>query len=134
MVSPTIITLTCGQDVIVDNLVGVISLTIECIVYNGSEPFTFQVLKDGELIGNNFMLSFTPPTDNNFGTYTFTLSTEHCGNVTAVSRIIHQGQFLRFTFKVVVYQIAISYTYICMHMSDSINYHDIHTCIYVPYL
>ena len=88
MVSPTAIILTCGQDVIVDTLVGVISLAIECMIYNGSEPFTLQVLKDGELISTNFMLSFTPPSDDNFGTYTFTLSTEHCGNVTAVSRIV----------------------------------------------
>ena len=91
MVEPRFITLTCGQDVIVDTLVGVSSLTIQCTIYNGSEPFMLQVLKDGELISTNFMLSFTPPSNDTFGTYTFIISTEHCGNVTVVSRIIQQG-------------------------------------------
>ena len=91
-VSPFFISLTCGQDITVETLVGVASLSIGCAAFNGSEPLTMEVFKDGELLGGpGFTVSMLPPSDYDFGTYTFALSTEKCGTTTAVSRIIRQG-------------------------------------------
>ena len=99
-VSPFFISLTCGQDVTVQTLVGVSTLVINCGIFNGSEPLTMEIFKDGELIRSmmGLGLTMTPPSDDDFGTYTFGLSTEKCGATSAVSRIIRQGQFSRFTF------------------------------------
>ena len=97
-VNPSFISLTCGQDITVETLVGVASLSIYCAAFNGSEPLTTEIYKDGELLrGYGFTVSMLPPSDDDFGTYTFALSTEKCGTTTAVS-IIRQGQFSRFTF------------------------------------
>ena len=92
-VSPFFISLTCGQDITVESLVGVASLSIGCQAFNGSEPLITEVFKDGERIEDMMGFTFTmlPPSDDDFGTYTFALSTEKCGTTTAVSRIIHQG-------------------------------------------
>ena len=100
IVNPFFISLTCGQDITVETLVGVTSLSIGCAAFNGSEPLVMEVFKDGERIEGMMGLAFTmlPPSDDDFGTYTFALSTEKCGATTAVSRIIRQGQFSRFTF------------------------------------
>ena len=88
LVNPFLISMSCGQDVIVDSLATVGSIVINCEAYNGSEPFVQEVYKDGELIQTGTLsLLFSPPTDDNFGTYTFALSTEKCGTATAVSRI-----------------------------------------------
>ena len=64
-----------------------------------------EVFKDGKLISNNveligitLTLTIIPPSDDDFGTYTFALSTEGCGSTSAVSRIIRQGQFLNYNF------------------------------------
>ena len=96
-VSPFFISLTCGQDITVEILVGVASLSIGCAAFNGSEPWVMEVFKDGELIGGGmignigFTFTMIPPSDDDFGTYTFALSTEKCDTATAVSRIIRQG-------------------------------------------
>ena len=98
-VNPFVILLTCGQDVTVETLVGVSLLSIYCAAFNGSEPLVTEIFKDGELIGGyDFTVSMIRPSDDDFGTYTFALSTEKCGSTTAVSRIIRPGQFSRFTF------------------------------------
>ena len=90
VVFPTFVTMTCGQDITADTLEGVSSLSIQCASFNGSEPLTTEVYKDGELIGNSFPLSIIPASDDDFGTYTFVLSNE-CGIDVAVSRILRQG-------------------------------------------
>ena len=92
-VSPFFISLTCGQDITVETLVGVASLSIGCAAFNGSQPLVMKVFKDGELIVGmtGFTFIMLPPSDDDFGTYTFALSTEKCGTATAVSRIIRQG-------------------------------------------
>ena len=69
----------------------VFSLIIQCTVFNGSSPVP-QVFKDGVLIGSSFPLTILSPTDDDFGTYTFALTT-CCGSTQTVSRIIRQGQF-----------------------------------------
>ena len=90
--SPFFISLTCGQDFTIESLVGVASLSIGCQAFNGSEPLVTEIYKDGELLGGTgFTVSMLPPSDYDFGTYTFALSTEKCGTTTAVSRIIRQG-------------------------------------------
>ena len=95
-VTPNVIFLTCGQDVTVETLIGVTLLSINCYAFNASKSLTTKVYKDGELLGGTGVLMI-PPSDDDFGAYTFVLSTD-CGNATAVSRIIRQGQFSRFTF------------------------------------
>ena len=92
LVTPGFIRLTCGQDVVVPTLQGVVTLIIQCFIFNGSSPVS-QVFKDGVQISNRFLLIISPGSDADFGTYTFGLSTECCGSTMAVSRIIRQGQF-----------------------------------------
>ena len=91
-VTPFFVSITCGQDAEITSLEPVFSLIIQCSIFNGSDPVP-QVFKDGVLIGNSFPLTIVSPTDDDFGTYTFVLTTERCGSTQAVSRIIHQGQF-----------------------------------------
>ena len=104
IVNNFLVSFGCGQDVEVASFATVNTLIINCEAFNGSEPFVQEIYKDGVLIQNGTYLSLldTSPSDDNFGTYTFALSTEKCGSTTAVSRILRQGQFSRFTFKVVV--------------------------------
>ena len=92
--TPFFIILTCGQDITVETLVGVQFLAIRCRIFNGTQPLLMEIFKDGELISNSLELTILPPSDDDFGTYTFALSTEGCGSTSAVSRIIRRGQFL----------------------------------------
>ena len=91
MVTPAFISITCGQDAVVPTLQGVFTLIIQCIRFNESFP-VFAVFKDGVLIRNSFPLTISSPSNDDFGTYTFSLSTEFCGTTTAVSRKLRQGQ------------------------------------------
>ena len=93
LVNPFLISMSCGQDVTVDSLATVGTVVINCEAFNGSEPFVQEVYKDGELIqhGTSLSVLITSVSDDDFGTYTFALSTEKCGTATAVSRIIRQG-------------------------------------------
>ena len=91
-VSTPFISLTCGQDLGVQTLLGVGTVLMECTAFNGSQPLTMAVYKDGELIpGAGFPYRIVSPTDDDFGTYTFVLSTEGCGSTSAVSRILRLG-------------------------------------------
>ena len=92
MVTPGFIGLTCGQDVVVPTLQGVAILLFQCNIFNGSSPVS-AVFKDGVQINDNFQLVVPFPSDADFGTYTFRVSTECCGSTVVVSRIIRQGQF-----------------------------------------
>ena len=91
IIFPTFITLTCGQDVTVPTLVGVSSIIISCEIFNGSEPFTTTVYKDGTMIGDRVPHLISNPTDDDFGTYTVVVSTENCGAAHKVSRILQEG-------------------------------------------
>ena len=91
VVTTNFISITCGQDAVVPTLQGVFTLIIQCMIYNGSNAVP-AVFKDGVLISNSFPIIIIPPSDDDFGTYTFSLSTEFCGTATAVSRILRQGQ------------------------------------------
>ena len=71
---------------------GVSSIIITCDVFNGTEPFTTTVHKDGTtIVGNSVPHIITSPTNDDFGTYTVVVSTEHCGVAHAVSRILQEG-------------------------------------------
>ena len=88
------ITLTCGQDVIVPTFMGVSALFISCLVFNGTEPLTFSVVKDGVLNSeSSFTQFYVSPNESSYGTYTFTVSSEKCGHASAVSRILRQGNY-----------------------------------------
>ena len=91
-VDPFII-LTCGQNVTVPTLVGVSSITILCQIFNGSDPLTTTVYRDGTIVGNS-----VPYTSDNpeFATYTVVVSSVNCGAASAVSRILQQGQFFQY--------------------------------------
>ena len=93
VVSPFFISASCGQDIEVPDLTGVATILINCVIFNGSYPFTVKVYKDGELIpGAGFPYTIVGADREAFGTYTFVLSTEKCGRATAVTRILCQGQ------------------------------------------
>ena len=92
-VSPFFISLTCGQDIEVPDLTGTAAILMNCAPFNGSEPLTQQVYKDGELIPRaGFPNTIVGADREAFGTYAFVLSTEKCGSDVAVSRILRQGQ------------------------------------------
>ena len=108
VVGPFFISLTCGQDIEVPDLTGTATILINCVPFNGSNPLTMQVYKDGELIpGAGFTYTIVSATDDVFGTYTFVLSTEGCGSTIAVSRILRQGQ--PFTVLGAISECAISF-------------------------
>jgi len=92
VVLPTFISITCGQDAELPSLEGILTITIQCMIFNGSDPVP-EVFKDGVSIGNSFPLIITSVSNDDFGTYTFGLTTDCCGSTQAVSRIIRQGQF-----------------------------------------
>ena len=92
-VSPFFISGSCGQDIEVTDLTGRPTILMNCAPFNGSNPLTMQVYKDGELIlGAGFPYIIVGANRDAFGTYTFVLSTEKCGSDVAVSRILRQGQ------------------------------------------
>ena len=99
-VNPGFIILTCGQNVTVPTLVGVSSITILCQIFNGSDPLTTTVYKDGTIVGNSVPHTITTP---EFGTYTVVVSTEHCGAASAVSRILQQGQFFNIKYTIIIH-------------------------------
>ena len=88
----------CGQDLILSDLSIV---TLFCPVQNDSDLLIDEIFKDGLLINGSylssyggFLLLFSFPDHNIFGTYTFVVSTERCGYDFAVSRILHPGQLM----------------------------------------
>ena len=92
MVTPGFVRLTCGENVTVPTLQGVASLVFQCSIFNGSDAVP-QVFKNNVSISNRFPFVISPVSDDDFGTYTFRVSTPCCGSAVAVSRIIRQGQF-----------------------------------------
>ena len=93
IVFPGFIALTCGQDATVESLTGV-SLSLSCSILNGSD-FTLELYKDGVLISNILSYDISPASDDDFGTYTFRILNK-CGEDTAVTRILRQGQLIEF--------------------------------------
>ena len=92
-VTPYFISGTCGQDIEVPDLTGAATILINCVIFNGSNPLTMEVYKDGELIpGAGSPYTIVGAVRDAFGTYTFVLSTEKCGIDVAVTRILRQGQ------------------------------------------
>ena len=87
--SAILITLICGQDVYVPTLDNITTVIINCDVFNGSEPFTTTIYKDGsEVVGNSIPHLITNP---EFATYTVVVLTEKCGATRASSRILQEG-------------------------------------------
>ena len=62
-------------------------ITIECVVFNGSESFNTTVYKNDMIVGTSVPHRITNP---EFATYTVVVSTEHCGAAYAVSRILQE--------------------------------------------
>ena len=89
IVTPLSISLSCGQNVEVSTLTGVGSVVMQCAPFNRSAHLPMQVYKDDKLIpGGAIPYTIASPTDDDFGTYTFVLSTDTCDSPTAVSRIL----------------------------------------------
>ena len=88
LVTPTFISLTCGQDVAVPFVVA--TIVIQCFPFDGTDPLTFEVFKDGIFFSNESSITLLPDA-NYYGTYTFILSTGKCGHASAVSRILQEG-------------------------------------------
>lgn len=86
VVTPTFVSLSCGQDVTLPS-VPLTLLLITCQIFNGSDPIITEVFKDGVLYGNSFSVAIFSFGESDFGTYTFRASVEGCGVDTAESRI-----------------------------------------------
>ena len=98
MGDPFFTIVTCGQDVEFTDLLGTTTILMLCTAFNGTQPLTTEVYKDGVLIpGAGFPYVIVGANRDAFGTYSFVLSTERCGSDIAVSRIFRQGQFMEFT-------------------------------------
>ena len=106
LVFPTSIILTCGEDVTVQSLVNISVISFACNVHNGSHPLTWKVYKDGQLTQHNGPFSIQNPTDSDYGTYTFVLSSTHCGSAIKVTTLFLQGQFLNLLLT----------EFLCMHI------------------
>ena len=87
LVLPSFALLTCGQNITISSS-GVDSLTILCTIFNGSEPITTEVFKNGVFFGSTLTININAFTDEDFGNYTFIASTERCGSTSAVSWIL----------------------------------------------
>ena len=94
MVFPTSIILTCGEYVTVKSLVNVSQITFECNVFNGTDSLTKRIYKDGNLTSYTAPFTIVNPTDDDYGTYTFEVSSEHCGTAIAVTTLRQEGQFM----------------------------------------
>ena len=94
IVFPSFISLTCGNDVTSPSLIDY-TISFSCEIYNRSDHSTLKVYKDGDLTDKNFRsFDIIDANNSDFGTYTFTIETEHCGAAIAVSRLLQEGQFL----------------------------------------
>ena len=93
VIDPPYRLLSCGQNITL-SLSEVTSLSFACIIFNGAQPITTEVFKNGKSIGSRLSRTIVPFDDDDFGNYTFVASTERCGSISAVSWI-HQGQFLK---------------------------------------
>ena len=94
----TSITLTCGQNFSIGSLVYISVIIFLCNISNGAQPLTWNIYKDGELTqytstNVNSYTTISSPTDSDFGTYTFVLSSAHCGSAMKISRLV-QCKFL----------------------------------------
>lgn len=87
------VALTCGQNVTIPSD-GINSLSISCLIFNGSDITTTEVFKNGIATDYPFqsvdVISFGI---TDFGNYTFVVSTERCGSTSAVSWVL-PGKFL----------------------------------------
>lgn len=81
----------CGQNVTIPSS-GVASLLFSCPIFNGTDPITREVFKNGASIGSEFSIRFAPFDYDDFGNYTFVASTR-CGSTSAVSWIL-PGQLI----------------------------------------
>ena len=93
LVFPTSIILTCEEDVTVKSLVKISQITFECNVFNATDPLTKRIYKDGNLTSYTAPFTIVNPTDDDYGTYTFEVSSEHCGTAIAVTTLRQEGQF-----------------------------------------
>ena len=87
----SLVFVTCGQNITVP-LFREIILIFMCDVFNGSEPMTKEIFKNGELIANIFSKTINPFGSDDFGKYTFVASHRICGSASAVSWI-YPGEF-----------------------------------------
>ena len=97
-VNNTSIELTCGENVTIDSLINITVIRFLCTVFNGSEPLTMYIYKDGNLTNyTSAPVVINNPTDDVYGTYTFVVSSENCGSATAVSRLLQRGQLCKWS-------------------------------------
>ena len=91
MVSSFFTSLACGQNVTLPpSYVG--TLLITCSVFNGSDVVAMEVFKNGVLFNSRLMVNIISFADEDFGNYTFVVTTRRCGSTSAVSWIL-QSQF-----------------------------------------
>ena len=69
---------------------GVGTIMFSCSVVNGTSSFIIEISKDDVLLSDSLNFSISPASDDDFGTYTFRVSSP-CGDVFATSTIMLQG-------------------------------------------
>ena len=85
--------LTCGENVTIKSLVNITVISFVCNVFNGTQPLTMSIYKDDNLTSYTGVFSINNPTDDDYGTYTFVVTSEHCGSAIAVTTLRQEGQF-----------------------------------------
>ena len=88
---PTSITLTCGQNLRFGSLEHIRVIIFLCNVSNGSQPLEWTVQKGDKqytTTNTSLYIANTSPSEIDFGTYTFFLSSKHCGSAIKISRLI----------------------------------------------
>lgn len=90
-ITSSFVSMTCGQDITLSSA-AIQIITIQCNIFNGSEPIIKEVLKDGVFIGNIFPWTIISFDDDDFGTYVFKASVTGCGSAIAESKILREGQ------------------------------------------
>ena len=94
IIFPSFISLTCANDVTSPSLQG-FTISFSCQEHNGSQPLTITMYKDDTVVTNNGRShDFINADNSHFATYTFVLSTVHCGSAKVISRLLQQGQLL----------------------------------------
>ena len=91
---PGFLTLTCGQDITVQkNIITGSTISLSCSIHNGTDPFITEIHKNNILISNHLSYDIVSASDDDFGTYNFTVS-NLCGHDVAVSKILRQGEVI----------------------------------------
>jgi len=85
-----ILRVTCGQSIIIPSSSNLEILILSCSIFNATDILSTEVYKNGISIGSDFSRLIRNPDHDDFGVYTFVVSTK-CGSAIARSTILREG-------------------------------------------